>query len=127
MLVLRNQPILYCYILVLYFLLSFDVKSQGIPSQNIGFVVENVLINGDQLNVNNITANINSNGRLFTLENQPADDTQPGFELKDVAKHSIHAAGLWIGGKENVQNQYRLMTPTFGQTGSDIFPGPVGP
>ena len=81
-------------------------------------------VEGDQLNINNIIATINANGRLFTKENQPPDATQPGFELIDAdGKHSIHAATLWMGAMH--ENTYYMCAPSFGQSGSDIFVGPA--
>ena len=120
-----KKPSSFNFFLAFMLCFVFTLRGQTNTYKSKAFNAEIKHVNSDYLNINNVRATINANGRLFALENQPADDTQPGFELKDVAKHSIHAAGLWIGGKENIQNQYRLMTPTFGQTGSDIFPGPV--
>jgi hypothetical protein len=117
--------ITHCFVIAFAFLLSYDIEAQNVSNQDQGFIPGKTFINAQQLDINNIIANINSNGRLFALENQPAHDTKPGFELKDAEKHSIHAAGLWVGGQNAKDNKYHMMTPTFGQTGTDIFPGPV--
>ena len=75
---------------ILIFVLVFTTC---LNSQTVKHYVE-----GGELNINNIIAKINANGRLFTEENQPADATKPGFELKDAeGKHSIHTGTLWLG------------------------------
>ena len=101
---------------IIIFVLAFTTN---LNSQTVKPYVE-----GGELNINNIIATINANGRLFTEENQPADATKPGFELKDAeGKHSIHTGTLWLGAMH--ENTFYMCAPTFGQSGTDIFVGPV--
>ncbi len=81
-------------------------------------------VNSDVLDINNIRATINANGRLFGNMIDAPDMERKGFEIKNTdGKHAIHIAGIWMGAKET--NKYHIYAPTFGQWGTDIFPGPV--
>lgn len=77
---------------------------------------------GNLLDVNNITATINPNGKLFSsiAANGHSD---PGFEVYKSGKHTLNATSLWIGGFDQ-GNNYHLMAPTYGQWGNDAFAGP---
>ncbi len=81
-------------------------------------------VNSDVLDINNIRATINANGRLFGNMIDAPDMEKKGFEIKNTdGKHAVHIAGIWMGGKEG--SKYHIYAPTFGQWGTDIFPGPV--
>lgn len=81
-------------------------------------------VNSDVLDINNIRATINANGRLFGNMIDAPDMEKKGFEIKNTnGKHAVHIAGIWMGGKQG--SKYHIYAPTFGQWGTDIFPGPV--
>ena len=90
---------------------------------NAGAIAQST-VNSDVLDINNIRATINANGRLFGNMIDAPDQEKKGFEIKSTdGKHAIHIAGIWMGGKET--NKYHIYAPTFGQWGTDIFAGPV--
>lgn len=78
--------------------------------------------NSNLLNVNNITATINADGRLFSTNDN--GQSKPGFEVYQSGKHTLNATSLWIGGFDQANN-YHLMAPTYRQFGSDVFTGPI--
>ncbi len=77
---------------------------------------------GNLLDVNNISATINANGKLFASIAKNGH-SEPGFEVYKSGKHTLNATSLWIGGFDQ-DNNYHLMAPTYGQWGADAFAGP---
>lgn len=79
-------------------------------------------ITGDHLDINNIKAQFNADGSLFSSF-LPAFNK--GFEVpKGSGAHTFSAGGLWIGGYD-AGNVLRLAGQTYKQTGNDFFPGPL--
>lgn len=78
--------------------------------------------NFDKLDINNISATINPNGKLFAINSN--GHSNPGFELYKSGKHTLNASSLWIGGFD-ATNNYHLMAPTYSQWGNDAFAGPM--
>ncbi len=90
---------------------------------NAGAIAQST-VNSDVLDINNIRATINANGRLFGNMIDAPDMEKKGFEIKNTdGKHAVHIAGIWMGGK--AADKYHIYAPTFGQWGTDIFAGPV--
>lgn len=78
-------------------------------------------ISGNNLDINNIKARINSEGSLFW------DFSNQMFEVPaGTGRHTIFANALWVGGKDSGGN-LRLAGQTYRQTGADFFQGPVDP
>ena len=91
---------------------------------NAGAAFAQSTVNSDVVDINNIRATINANGRLFGNMIDAPDQDKKGFEIKNThGKHAIHIAGIWMGARET--NKYHIYAPTFGQWGTDIFAGPV--
>lgn len=78
--------------------------------------------NFDKLDINNISATINPNGKLFATNSN--SHSNPGFEIQQSGKHTLNASSLWIGGFD-AANNYHLMAPTYNQWGNDAFAGPL--
>ncbi|MGL5892510.1 MAG: hypothetical protein ACRC3B_21640, partial [Bacteroidia bacterium] len=71
------------------------------------------------LNINQVFADVNSNGDLFW------DYMNAGFEVPaGSGTHTIFADALWIGGFD-AGGQLHLGAQTYRQTGNDFFGGPV--
>ena len=68
-----------------------------------------------QLDINNIGANVYSNGTLF-------DGT---FEVPiGTFKNTIYLSSFWIAGKDSA-GQLHIASQVYGQAGNDIFYGPI--
>ncbi|MBK6400091.1 MAG: T9SS type A sorting domain-containing protein [Bacteroidetes bacterium] len=68
-----------------------------------------------QLNINNINANVYSNGTLF----------DGAFEVPAGSfKNSIYLSSFWIGGKDST-GQLHIASQVYGQAGNDLFYGPI--
>lgn len=73
----------------------------------------------EHLNISNVDATIMNGGDMFW------DLNNAGFEVpKGSGKHSIFAAGLWIGGL-SVIDSLHIAAQTYRQTGNDYWPGPI--
>lgn len=79
-------------------------------------------VNYGVLDINNIAATINANGKLFARSGDY--QSNPGFEVYKSGKHTLNAAGLWITGVAD-DNSNHLMAPTFNSYGFDGFAGPA--
>ena len=80
------------------------------------------IINGDDLDINNVKAKINSDGSLF---NDYGSSFTQGFEVpKGSGRHTIFAGNLWIGGFD-AGSTLKIAGQTYRQTGTDFFPGPL--
>lgn len=77
---------------------------------------------GTQLDVNNVSATINANGRLFSTNDK--GHSVPGFEVYKSGKHTLNSTSLWVSGLD-AAGGIHLMAPTYGQWGSDTYAGPV--
>jgi hypothetical protein len=76
-------------------------------------------INGDNLDINNIKARINSSGDLFW------DFINPKFEVpQGSGTGTIFADNLWIGGIDAGGN-LKMAAHTYRQIGLDFWPGPL--
>ncbi len=74
---------------------------------------------GENLDINNIKASINSDGTLFW------NNTSSTFEVpKGSGKQTIGASGLWIGGMDTGWH-LRMAGQTYRQNGADFFFGPI--
>lgn len=72
------------------------------------------------LDINQVKAQVNSDGNLF-WNNAGA----PKFEVPSgSSKHTIFADALWIGGYDST-GQLHIAAQTYNQTGFDFFNGPV--
>jgi hypothetical protein len=77
-------------------------------------------LNGAHLDINNIKAQFNPDGSLFT---GPGLSQQ--FEVpKGSARHTIYAGGLWIGGID-AGSVLRTAAMTYRQMGTDFWTGPL--
>jgi len=72
------------------------------------------------LDINNISANINSNGSLFN-----SNINNPSFEVpKGSGKHTIFTNNIWLGGYDE-SSQLHLAAQKYEQSGYDYWAGPV--
>lgn len=68
-----------------------------------------------QLDINNILADVYSNGTLF----------DGVFEVPAGSfKNTIYLSSFWIGGKDSV-GQLHIASQVYGQAGNDVFYGPI--
>ncbi len=73
-----------------------------------------------QLDINNVNAKIKNCADLFY------DGSYTNYEFpKGSGKHTQFAASLWIGAKDNTNNQYLFAAQTTRQSGMDFYPGPL--
>ncbi|MGZ4033518.1 MAG: T9SS type A sorting domain-containing protein [Bacteroidia bacterium] len=80
------------------------------------------IINGNDLDINNIKARINADGSLF---NDYGTSFNQGFEVpKGSGRHTMFAGNLWFGGVD-ASGILKLGAQTYRQTGTDFFPGPL--
>jgi hypothetical protein len=92
-------------LIVTAFLFSFQIKAQGIVY--------------DQLDINNVKAQVNASGDLFW------DFAHPKFEVpKGSGLGTIFADNLWIGGLDAGGN-LKIAAGTYRQSGTDFWPGPL--
>lgn len=79
-------------------------------------------IYGDDLDINNIKARINSDGSLFSDYGSTLNQL---FEVpKGSGRHTMYASGLWIGGVD-MGAVLKIAGQTYRQLGTDFFSGPL--
>jgi hypothetical protein len=89
------------------------------PQTYLGFGLGFTALNLRKLNVNQVNANLLTQGDMhWTL-------AAAGYEVpKGSGKHSVFASALWIGGLDD-QNELHLAAMTYRQSGVDFYPGPI--
>ncbi len=79
------------------------------------------------LDINNVSATVNSDGALFDKHTQLGNVvyiSEPGFEVPaGSGKNSVFASGLWIGGIDP-GGSLHTACQTYKQTGNDFVAGP---
>lgn len=89
----------------------------------LGNMVNAQTINGDYLDLNNIKAQINPEGSLFS--DGYGSSFTPEFEVpKGSGRHTIFTGGLWFGGMD-AGGTLKVAGMTYRQTGVDFWPGPL--
>jgi hypothetical protein len=75
-------------------------------------------LNMEYLNINKVSASINSGGSQFY---RPIG--MPDYTINE--KNTIYSNALWITGKDTQTGTYKLSAETFKTKGRDYFPGPL--
>jgi hypothetical protein len=77
-------------------------------------------LNTAYLNINKVSASINSGGSQFYSPKGFAD-------YKINGKNTLYSNALWITGKDTQTGEYKLSAEPNKTTGRDFFPGPLNP
>ncbi len=109
------KPILATFLLTLF---GFFGSSQKLSAQTPEC---NSPVSQYEMRANNVGAKIANGGVLFLEPNS----FNSGYEVpKGSGKHSVYAAGLWIGAKD-LGGNLKLAAATYNTVGKDFWSGPI--